>query len=217
MKKTLLALSLVLLYSFSMQAQTEAVTANGDTVLLFDDGRWDYKTNLLNEGEEEAIVELPPLNPEKFTKPKSAKETANGKYGAYEIWYDAKKWDRKISKTGGESDIELHRKNGEGFAMTIFERAEFPLSALREVALSNARDAATEFEVKHEEMRTVNGRQVLCLKFNATIQGVKFTYFGYYCSFPGGTLQVLTMTFQNLFNEFEPDFKDLLNGLIVKE
>lgn len=217
MKKTLVALSLVLWYSMSLHAQTEAVTVNGDTVLLFDDGRWDYKTNLLHEAGEEPVVELPSLNPEKFNKPKGAKESAKGKYGAYEIWYDAKKWDRKITKTGGESDIELHRKNGEGFAMTIFERAEFPLTALREVALSNARDAATEFEVKHEEMRVVNGRQVLCLKFNATIQGVKFTYFGYYCSFPGGTLQALTMTFQNLFEEFEPDFVDLLNGLIVKE
>ncbi len=218
MKKCIVLLTLFQLFFHGINAQTEAITVNGDTVLLFDDGRWDYKNNQAAGATEiEEAPAPPPLNPEKFTKPKTSKAVARGKNGAYELWYNAKKWDRSIKKTGEGSDIELNQKETEGFVMTIFERADFPLNSLRDLALNNARKASTAFEVLGEEMREVNGRQVLCLKFNATIQGVKFTYLGYYCTFPGGTLQLLTMTYQNLFEELKPDFEDLLNGLIIKE
>lgn len=218
MKKGIVLITLFQLFFHGIYAQTEAITMNGDTVLLFDDGQWDYKNNRrATVAETEASYILPPLNPTKFVKPKSSKAVAKGKNGAYELWYNAKKWDRSIKKTGEGSDIELNQKETEGFMMTIFERADFPLSFLRNLALNNARKASSDFEVLEEEMREVNGRQVLCLKFNATIQGVKFTYLGYYCTFPGGALQLLTMTYHNLFEELKPDFEELFSGLIIKE
>ena len=214
--KNIIFLLLSAFCSFSLHAQMEAYTANGDTVLLFDNGKWDYKNNQV-ASEETEEKSLPPFNPEKFSKPKSAKEVAKGKNGAYEIWYNASKWDRSVKKNQDGTDMEFNLTNKEGFVLTIFERAEFPLNTLRDVALLNAERVATEFEILKEEMRTVNGREILCLQFAATIQGVKFIYMGYYTSFSEGSLQILAFSYQNLFKEFEPHFEDFLNGLIIKE
>jgi len=62
----------------------------------------------------------------------------------------------------------------------------------------------------------VNGAEVLMLRLEGTIQGIAFTYFGYYFGGPAGSVQVVTYTGQNLFKEFRPDFEDLLNGLKVQ-
>lgn len=213
-------LSLALLFSGmflpTLNAQIEAVTVNGDTVLLFDNGQWSYKA-IHRENLAVGNLSDVPLNPTAFIKPKTAKDNASGKNGAYALWYDAKKWERARTKSSGDVDIELNRKNSEGLFVTIFEQAEMPLASLKDVAIANAKNVSTEFKVVSEEMRTVNGKQVLCMKFNATSKGIKFTYLGYYYCYPGGTLQALAFTYESLFQEFEPDFSDLLNGLIINE
>jgi len=67
-------------------------------------------------------------------------------------------------------------------------------------------------EVKKEEYRVVNGLKVLYLEMNGTIQGMKFVYMGYYYSDAGGSVQLLTYTFQSLAKEVKPDAMEFLNG-----
>ena len=63
-----------------------------------------------------------------------------------------------------------------------------------------------------EATRQVNGTELLCLQIKGTIQGVAFIYFGYYYSSDAGTVQMITYTGQNLFEEFQSDFEEFLNG-----
>lgn len=210
-------LCLLLGLQFGANAQIEAYTSSGDTVLLFDDGKWDYKNNLSEASIEAHTADtLPALNPEKFYKPKAAKAVAKGRRG-YEIVYAASKWDREIKKIQSGSDMEFHSKNSEGFVLTIFESVEIPLTTLRDVAINNARSVASDFEMIEQEMRTINDHPMLYLRFNATIRGIKFSYMGYYASFPEGSLQVLTFSYQNIFESLKPAFLDFLNGIIIKE
>ena len=53
------------------------------------------------------------------------------------------------------------------------------------------------------------------MQMDGTIQGIKFTYYGYYFSSPNGTIQLLTYTSSNLLNEYKKEFEDFLNGFVT--
>ena len=55
--------------------------------------------------------------------------------------------------------------------------------------------------------------EVLCLQFNAKAQGMNFSYMGYYFSNESGTTQLLTYTYENLFDKYKDKCEELLNGL----
>ncbi len=100
--------------------------------------------------------------------------------------------------------------------MAITERIPIPLSTMKKVALDNARQAAPDAKIILEENRQVNGLHVTCLKIVGTVQGIPFTYFGYYHSGSKGTIQLLTYTANTLFAEYQDDFTDFLSGLTAK-
>src|SRR5262249_50541794 len=86
-----------------------------------------------------------------------------------------------------------------------------------DVALSNARDAAPDTRIVEEQRRRVNGTDVVMLRLEGKTNGIAFTYLGYYYSSPSGTVQVITYTGQNLFQEYRHDFEDFLNGFNVRK
>ena len=96
--------------------------------------------------------------------------------------------------------------------MLIAERLSIPTETLKKIALANAKEAAPDVRVISEEKRTLNGKEILCLKMIGTMQNIPFIYYGYYYSGSEGSLQVVTYTVQNLFDEFKSDFEDFLNG-----
>ncbi|MFN7823209.1 MAG: hypothetical protein ACK5PO_09680, partial [Bacteroidota bacterium] len=61
---------------------------------------------------------------------------------------------------------------------------------------------------------TVNGRKVLCLKFQCTVQEIPFTYMGYYYSSATGTAQLLAASTQQQFPEIESKIEEFLNGMV---
>ena len=61
----------------------------------------------------------------------------------------------------------------------------------------------------------MNGRELTSLKFNATVKGIQLTYYGYYYGGKEGTIQVLCYTGQSLFDKYERDFTEFLDGLVV--
>ena len=97
--------------------------------------------------------------------------------------------------------------------MIVAERLAIPLLKLKEIAVSNARAAAPDAKVVFEESRRVNDVDVLAMQMEGTIQGIAFTYYGYYYSGPQGSLQVLTYTGTNLFAEYKPSFEQFLDGI----
>ena len=109
----------------------------------------------------------------------------------------------------------LRNKGEDLYAMIITEKFEIPISTLKDVALENGRDVSPDLKIVKEEYRNVNGLDLLLMQMDGTIQGIKFSYYGYYYSNESGTVQFLTYTSQNLLAEYKSDIEDLLNGLVV--
>jgi len=101
--------------------------------------------------------------------------------------------------------------------MIIAEKVEIPFESLKEIALENGRDAAPDLAVVQEEYRSVNGQKVLFLQLNGTLQGIKFTYYGYYYSSSSGTVQFITYTSQGLLKSYIEDCEKILNGFVKVE
>lgn len=78
----------------------------------------------------------------------------------------------------------------------------------------NGRESAPDLKVIQEEYRMVNGQKVLFLQLNGTLQGIKFTYYGYYYSNSSGTVQFITYTSQSLLEAYKEDCEKILNGFV---
>ena len=80
-----------------------------------------------------------------------------------------------------------------------------------------ARNAAPDAQIVSQETRRVNGRDVMVLQIRGTLQAIRFVYLGYYYAGPEGTIQLLTYTAANLFDEYKPQFEQLLDGLTINQ
>jgi hypothetical protein len=190
--------------------EIKATTEDGKAIILDPDGTWSYSdakepSSLSDKG-------LP-----QFFKPESATTLLRGKRVKYGLWYDHRKWvlDQEIDNTSAE--FELTHVEGDRYAVIIPERIQIPLETLRIAAITNAKKVAPDARIPFEEKRIVNNRKILCLKMDATIQGIPVSYINYYYSGKAGAVQVMAYTGQNLLDEYTADLMDLLNGFEVYE
>lgn len=202
---TILALSC----SGVLSAQIRAITENGEEVVLFENGQWEY-----TESGEVVDEEEIPMNPIKFTRPVTSTFLLKSTKFNVGTYLDSKKWSIEKGKGDDAYEYQLTLNQGDLYAMMITEQVEIPLDALKEIALENARDVAPDVYVVKEEYRTVNGLKVLVLQMNGTLSGIKFSYYGYYFSSEKGTIQFIGYTSQNLLPKYQKTIEDLLNGLV---
>lgn len=200
---------IVLLVAAVFQGQAwsqdlRAKTEDGRQVVLKSDGTWMFADT--NQAAEPAGG---------YRKSENAKNVYNVKGGKVSFFFDATKWIQKKSDEPNKIGFEYHE--GDIYGMLIAERIAIPIGTLRELAIKNARAAAPDIRVVQEENRIVNGVNVLCMQMDGTIENIKFTYYGYYYSGKFGSIQLLTYTSQNLFQEYLPQMTEFLNGLEVKE
>jgi len=210
MKKVLL-LSLLSLLLSSIHAQIKAITETGDEVVLYNDGTWVYL------GDEDTEPSIIPLNPEPFQKPATASFLLKSSRTPVGFWLDPKKWSFEKGEINADAEYQLQLRNGDLYGMVITEKVPIPIETLKIVALNNGRAVAPDLTIVKEEYRTVNDLRVLFLQMDGTIQGIEFSYYGYYYSDDHGSLQFLTYTSQNLLDEYRDTCDDLLNGLVVVE
>ncbi len=203
---TLVMFSLTLGYG-----QIKAVTENGDEVTLWDDGTWGYDDLEMEEDTE--IL----MNPATFTKGERANFLLKSSRNDFGFYLNPKDWSFIKDGSNPSAEYELHLKSGDLYGMIISEQLEIPLETLRGIAVSTAKAAAPDLRVVNEEYRMVNGMKVLHLQMNGTMQGIKFSYYGYYYSNENGTVQFVTFTSQNLIESYREQCDALLNGLIVVE
>lgn len=204
---TLIILTLCSITLYRSDAQAMKATAeDGTKVLLFHDGSW------IREGEKTET-----RNSAAFTKPISAKNKVTGKRKSYEIWFDSKKWQLLDSskKSNDETEFEFAHIDGDIGAMLIFERIEMQIDGLKSVALENARNVAPDAEIIKEEYRSVNGIEMLYCQIKGTINTISFVYHSYYYVGKAGTIQFVTYTASNLFDDYKKDLDDLLSGLLI--
>ncbi|MEZ4984867.1 MAG: hypothetical protein R2795_07495 [Saprospiraceae bacterium] len=207
MKKMVVALFL-LFVTHGMYAQQKAVTETGEEVLLYDDGTWEY----INENTL-PLSEIP-INPTTFSKDDESSFLLKSSKIDMGFWLNPKVWSFKKASGNEDAEYEFQLKDGDLYGMIISELIEIPLETLKTVALNNARSVAPDVKVIKEEIRMVNGLKVLHLQMNGTIQGIKFSYYGYYYSNADGTVQFITYTAQNLIESYESKCENLLNGMV---
>ena len=196
-----------LFFTLLSNAKINAVTENGDEVLLYKDNTWKYSNESLNE-----TVEIL-RNDKPFTKEKKSSFLVKSSKTNIGVWINPKDWGFSKSKTDSPSEFNFNHKQLDVYGMLIAEKTEVTVEALTDIAYENALEAAPDIKIVEKEYRTVNGLEVIMMKMNGTIQGIKFIYFGYYFSNAQGAFQFLTYTSQNVFNEYKNDMLHLLNGL----
>ncbi|HET8648134.1 MAG TPA: hypothetical protein VFO85_21740 [Vicinamibacteria bacterium] len=183
------------------QTPARATTEDGRKVLLYPDGKWKY----------EPLPKATPGPRKVHARVSAATEKVDLLRGGMTLFIDPGKW--KLTPSEDPTKMSFRHASGEAYGMVVAERLAIPLPRLKEIAISNARDAAPDVRVTFEEPRRVNEVDVLAMQMEGTIQGIPFTYYGYYFSGPQGSLQLLTYTGSNLFAEYKPEFEDFLNGL----
>lgn len=208
MKK--ITLLLFCLSSFIIaNAQQNAVTEKGEEVYLFDDGTWSY------QNETPVSTSEITTNLTEFTKDKTATFLIKSDKFNVGFWINPKKWSFGKGENNPDAEYELELRNEDLYAMILSEKIEIPLETLRTIALDNARASAPDITIVEEEYRTVNGHKVLFLQMNGTMQGIKFSYYGYYFSSAEGTIQYITYTSQGLLKGYIDECEELLKGFVV--
>ncbi len=187
-------------YSQDLKAKTET----GRQVELKSDGTWKFLDSKPTTAAAGA-----------YQKSENAKNVYTAKGGKVSLYFDSTKWIQE--KSDDPEKISFEYREGDLYGLMISERLALPISTLRDIAIKNAQSAAPDVKVVHEENRKVNGVNLLCMQMNGTINGIKFTYYGYYYAGKSGSIQLLTYTSQNLFQESLPAMTEFLNGLVVKE
>jgi len=201
--------SLFILVSLFASAQIHALTETGDEVILYNDGTWAYISDSLN-----LPTEIP-VNTTLFERDKKSTFLVKSKKVNVGVWLDPKKWSFTRETEEGAAEFKLERKGEDLYAMMITEKVEIALEDLKSIALQNARSAAPDISLINEEFRTVNGNQVLMMQMEGSIKGMHFTYFGYYFSAEGTTVQFLTYTVSDLFEQYYNDMEQLINGFVA--
>jgi len=205
--KTTLSLLLVIAINFA-QAQQKAVTETGEEVILFENGTWEH------QNADDLVKKEIPTNSKTFKKNKASTFLLKSNKLNVGVYLNPKIWSFKKATNNKEAEYELQLKNGDLYGMIITEKVEIPLLTLKSLAIENGKAAAPDLKIVKEEFRIVNGLKVLLLQLNGTMQGIKFSYYGYYFSNTNGTVQFITYTSQNLLDSYKSESEKLLNGFV---
>ncbi|MCC5946463.1 MAG: hypothetical protein JJT94_16140 [Bernardetiaceae bacterium] len=204
----------VMLFSIHLtNAQINAITETGDEVILYNDGTWKYLDDKGAAGEI-AVDKKIYVNDKKITVEKESSFLVKSNKLNIGVWINPKKWTFAKGKDNDAQEFQFQMKGNDLYAALITEKIQIPVESLRELVVINAKSVANDIEVVKEEYRNVNGVQVLMLKMIATMQGVRFIYCGYYYSNANGTVQLITYTGENLFENYLTEIELLLNGLV---
>lgn len=217
MKKFTICLILGLMSQMAF-AQEKAITESGDTLIIYSDGTWDYYENFVNPGSRALPKDNVPIteNPTPFTKPSGNTTKLEGGNGMYALYYNPTKWKRTPpGRLNAEAEYALQTSTNDAFCLIIYERIEIPQETLLDVAVTNAKSAATNAKMVKKEYRTVNGTRLINGTMEASINDIGFVYYSYYYSDERGTIQLITFTGDSLFEEIRPDLEELLNGFVV--
>ena len=207
MKKIILT-GLILMSVQLINAQINALTETGDEVILYEDGTWKYLNDSIIENAEI------PINEKEFFKGKESTFLVKSKELNVGIWINPKNWSFTKGTENDAFEYQFQKKGDNLYAMLISEKMQIPIETVKRVAVENAKSEAPDIKIIKEEYRNVNGIQVLMMQMSGTIQGMRFTYYGYYYSNSNGTIQLLTYTGENLFPNYLNDIEEFLNGLV---
>jgi hypothetical protein len=191
--------------NIKLYSQTKAITEFGDNIIIYDNGTWESK---------EAIgLTKARKNPKSYYKPNTVSFLLKSKKANIGIWLNDKEWGFEKATNNTDAEYEFNFKNGDVYAMAIIEEVEIPLESLSNIALETLTEAAPNTKIVNKEYRIVNGIEVLFMRMDGTLQGIDFSYFGYYYSNKTGTIQLITYSSTNVIDKYKIQCEEFLNGI----
>jgi hypothetical protein len=205
--KYLLSLGLGL-FLFTSNAQQSALTGNGDEVLLYDDGTWEYSNDSLN------TADIISVNDKLFEKSKKSSFLVKSQKTNSGIYINPKDWSFTKGENNPDAEYEFQAKGRDIYGMLITEKTPIQVESLADIAFQNAKSALSQVKRTKMEYRTINDVEVIHMQMEGTISGINIVYYGYYFSNDTGSVQLLTYTSSVLFDEYQTVMEGLLNGLV---
>jgi hypothetical protein len=197
-------------------SQIKALTDNGREVILSYDGTWKYSDD--NSIKNAVSTDSLTTNKTKFTKTSQATFLVKSSIFNVGVFMNPSKWTFAAHRDNEKNpEYRFTLKSEEGYAMMVAEKTQIGLENMRQIAFLNAQKASVDVKETGAEYRMVNNKKILCLKFQGTIQGIKFVYFGYYFSSPNGTIQLLSYTSEQYYDSIQKELENFLNGFVEIE
>lgn len=152
-----------------------------------------------------------------YTRPVSATTELEIKDDKAYLWINNNFWIKADLDLNPESVFEFEHIDGEVKALCLYDKTEMTIEELRELVITNAKHAAYNAKVVFEEIRLVNGSEMLCMRIEGSINLVPFTYFGYYYAGPIGSIQLITISSPQIFDDYEFELESFLDGLEIRK
>lgn len=175
-----------------------AKTADGREVVLRDDGTWSF------------VEPAKPVGPAEGTK-----IVYEGKRGTFALRLNPGTWIKTDDPVNADAEVMFEHKDGDVYAMIIAERIAIPVESLKKIALAMLNESGADAKIIHEETRKLDGVDVLRVTLEVESDGILLTFFNSYYSGPSGSIQTITWTGKNLFDEMKPDMEKFLDGLVI--
>lgn len=219
MKKILILFGFAGMICFSANAQIEAVTEKGDTILVYNDGTWtypDYSGGIHSKGLQYEIdsTEL------EFHKASEATQTLNSELGFFSVHYNPEEWKRVPPGTiNADAEFALLAKKGDAYCLVISEEIAIGTKNILDIALNNMKNnTGSALKVRSARWIEVNGKKMIEAKMSTRAQGIDLIFHSYfYSGEKEGTIQFTTWTGESIYSKHEDKIKNLLNGLIIHE
>lgn len=222
-RKNLTFLLFLLLCSVcvSVNAQTRAITENGDTIFVYNNGTWSFE--LLDEMPVvhelsflETELQIDTLNTE-FSCSKNAKKQVKNAYEMFTIKYNDKLWQRlPPANLNEEAEFAFKSRKQDIWCVVISEETPIEADKLLRIAKKNMEDnTGAEVEIVKSELRKVNGQKVVRGVLKANLSGISFTFDAYYFSNDKGSVQFTTWSSDQVWERSQNEISELLNGFIA--
>ena len=161
-------------------------------------------------------IEFKKGKPYRFRKKPGSKSVYQNPANRFRIYYDSKIWNEIDPEALNPSaDIAFKLNESEVYAMVISEQDDLNLKELRYAAVHNLYKVSGRYELIRDELRKVNGTEMLFMQFKALINSVDIIYHNYYYTNHDLVIQFSTFTGTGTFEGVSKKMEDLLNGLVI--
>ena len=154
-------------------------------------------------------------NPHAFTKDKKASYLLKSDRMNVGFWINPEKWSFNKAVYDNKAEYELQLKGHQLYATIMTDTVQTPFSAIVRTELKEIASVAPHAKVVTKEFRKVNGLQVLCLFLEGNVKGKDVSFYGYYFSAPGGTVQFIAYTSEKKMKRNQKICEHLLNGIVL--
>ena len=155
-----------------------------------------------------------------YTKPEASNQVIEGYAVEYELWYNSQIWDFYRKEASGEKaqkklkTISRVLTNASNEVFVSMEETWEKMSFGESYKHYNKWIRSNNGQILDKHIRNVNGKDVLYIKSNLKVDPKPLTSAIYILNTKSGGVSVTAATAEDLFERYEKEIHDLLNGLI---